>query len=122
MATKAWAIILMFIVTILTSIAQILYKLGVDKMASFSFYSIITNYILIGGIIVYGIAAILMLIAFKGGEVSVLYPIIATSYIFVSLLSAYFFNESMNLFRWLGVLSILFGICLISIKSGGNVK
>ncbi|MBI2129147.1 EamA family transporter [Candidatus Woesearchaeota archaeon] len=122
MATKAWAIILMFIVTILTSVAQILYKLGVDKIDSFSFYSVITNYILVGGLLVYGIAAILMIIAFKGGDVSVLYPIIATSYVFVSLLSAYFFNEAMNLFRWLGVLSILSGICFINFKSGGNVK
>ncbi|MDO8740047.1 MAG: EamA family transporter [Candidatus Woesearchaeota archaeon] len=122
MATKAWAIILIFIVTILTSVAQILYKLGVNKIDSFSFYSVITNYILIGGLLVYGIAAILMLIAFKGGDVSVLYPIIAASYIFVGLLSIYFFGDAMNMLKWLGVLSILFGVIFINLKPAGGKK
>ena len=69
------------------------------------------------GLVIYGIAAALMITAFKGGEVSVLYPIIATSYIWVSLLSSYFFNETINLFRWMGILIIISGIIFISLGS-----
>jgi undecaprenyl phosphate-alpha-L-ara4N flippase subunit ArnE len=58
-----------------------------------------------------------MITAFKGGDVSVLYPIVATSYIWVSLLSMYFFNENLNLFRWVGISVILTGIIFISIGS-----
>ena len=65
----------------------------------------------------YGVGAILMIISFRGGEVSVLYPIIATSYIWVSILSSYFLRETMNIFRWAGVFIIIAGIVSISYGS-----
>jgi len=113
MPTKPWAIGLMVLCTAFTSIAQIFYKLGAAKL-QFSLISIITNLPLITGMALYILGAIIMIIAFKGGEVSVLYPIIATSYIWVSLLSAYFFNEDLNLFRWIGIFVIILGIIFIS--------
>ena len=58
-----------------------------------------------------------MILSLRGGEVSVLYPIIATSYIWVSFLSIFFLNESMNNFKWLGVTSIIAGIILIGYGS-----
>lgn len=127
MATKAWSIILMSLTTLLISFAQVLYKMGANNLTSFNIYSIITNYALIAGILVYGIAAVLMVIAFKGGEVSVLYPIIAFSYIWVSLMSITFFREPMNLFKWFGVCLIVLGVCVINykvkiIKKGRKIK
>ena len=116
MPTKHWAIALMILCTAFTSIAQVLYKLASGKL-EFNIISLITNYYLISGMILYLIGAFIMIAALKGGEVSVLYPIIATSYIWVSLLSSYFFNESLNLFRWAGVFAILIGIIFISIGS-----
>ena len=116
MPTKHWAIALMILCTAFTSIAQVLYKLAAGKL-EFNIISLITNYYLISGMILYLIGAFIMIAALKGGEVSVLYPIIATSYIWVSLLSSYFFNESLNLFRWAGVFAILIGIIFISIGS-----
>jgi uncharacterized membrane protein len=65
------------------------------------------------GLVLYAIGGILLILSFRGGEVSVLYPIIATSYIWVSFLSIYFLNELMNLFKWLGVFTIVAGIVLI---------
>ena len=110
MATKAWAIILMFITTGLTSVAQIFYKKGTIG-ASY-------NLFFIGiGLTLYAIGAVIMIIALKGGEVSVLYPIIATSYIWVSILSIYFYQEPMNFLRWLGVITIIAGITFISFGS-----
>ena len=116
MATKLWAILLILFTTLLTSSAQILYKLGIPSL-TFDIKGIITNYYLIGGLILYGIGAILMIISFRGGEVSVLYPIIATSYIWVSILSSYFLRETMNIFRWAGVFIIIAGIVSISYGS-----
>ncbi len=116
MPTKAWAIGLMILTTIFTSTAQVFYKLGADKL-QFNLVSIITNLPLITGMALYIIGAVIMITAFKGGEVSVLYPIIATSYIWVSLLSSYFFNETINLFRWVGIFIIIAGIISISLGS-----
>jgi multidrug transporter EmrE-like cation transporter len=116
MPTKTWAMGLMVLTTIFTSFAQVLYKLGADKL-QFNLISIITNLPLIAGMALYILGAVIMIIALKGGEVSALYPIIATSYIWVSLLSMYFFNESLNLLRWIGISIIIAGIISISIGS-----
>lgn len=116
MPTKAWAIGLMVLCTAFTSFAQVFYKFGVNRL-EFDFISLITNLPLITGMVLYILGAVIMIIAFKGGEVSVLYPIIATSYIWVSLLSIYFFNENLNFFRWIGIFVIIVGIIFISIGS-----
>ena len=116
MPTKTWAIGLMILCTAFTSTAQVFYKFGADRL-EFNFISLLTNFPLIIGMILYIIGAVIMITAFKGGEVSVLYPIIATSYIWVSLMSIYFFNESLNIFRWLGIFVIIAGIIFISIGS-----
>lgn len=116
MATKLWATLLILFTTLLTSSAQIFYKIG-SKTLSPDLLSIITNYYLIGGLLLYAVGGILIILSFRGGEVSVLYPIIATSYIWVSFLSIYFLGEVMNYFKWLGVISIISGIALIGYGS-----
>ena len=116
MATRLWAALLVLFTTLLTSSAQIFYKIG-SKTLSPDLLSIITNYYLIGGLLLYAVGGILIILSFRGGEVSVLYPIIATSYIWVSFLSIYFLGESMNYSKWLGVISIIAGIALIGYGS-----
>lgn len=121
MATKLWAAMLVLFTTLLTSSAQILYKLG-SATITFSIPGIITNYYLLGGIFIYAVGGTLMILSFRGGEVSVLYPIIATSYIWVSFLSIKFLGESMNTFRWLGIVSIIAGIVFIGYGSKGAAQ
>ena len=116
MATKLWAALLVLFTTLLTSSAQLLYKLGVPNL-TFDIIGIITNYYLLGGIFLYAIGGILIILSFRGGEVSVLYPIFATSYIWVSLLSVKYLGEIMNAYRWIGVASIIAGIALIGYGS-----
>ena len=120
MATKLWAALLILFTTLLTSSAQLLYKLG-SQTLTFNLFDILTNYYLIGGVILYVIGGTLMIISFRGGEVSVLYPIIATSYVWVSFLSIIFLNERMNMLKWLGITSIIFGIVFIGFGSKNSV-
>jgi undecaprenyl phosphate-alpha-L-ara4N flippase subunit ArnE len=117
MATKLWAIGIVLFCTFLVSIAQIFYKFGVDNLSNWDVISIITNVNLWIGLILYIIGGFLLVLGLRGGELSVLYPIIATGYIWVSFLSIYFLNESMNLFKWLGVFTIVGGIALIGFGS-----
>ncbi len=119
MPTKTKAIILMLICTAFTSVAQILYKFGAGKL-QFDLMSIITNIPVLSGLALYAIAAVILIIALKGGELSSLYPIIATSYIWVALLSSYFFNEAINVYRWIGVIVIFLGVSLVSFGSKGD--
>ena len=116
MKTKLWAMGMVLFCTLLTSTAQLFYKYGSETL-QFNFLSIITNINLIIGILLYAVGGTILILSFRGGEVSVLYPIIATSYIWVSFLSIYFLNENMNFFKWLGIFIIMAGIVLIGYGS-----
>ena len=113
MPTKLWAMGVVLFCTLLTSTAQIFYKFGAEKL-ELNFISLLTNYNLIIGAVMYFIGAALLIIALKFGELSVLYPIIATGYIWVSLLSPVFFpNDSMTAMKWVGIGGIFIGVSLI---------
>jgi len=116
MTTKIWAIGIILFSTLLTSSAQLFYKFGSEKL-SFNLLSIITNVEIIMGLVLYAIGGILLIISFRGGEVSVLYPLFATSYIWVSFLSIHFLGEIMNIFKWTGIFIIIGGIALIGYGS-----
>ncbi|HLC49947.1 MAG TPA: hypothetical protein VJI97_00800 [Candidatus Nanoarchaeia archaeon] len=121
MATKLWAALLVLFTTLLTSSAQLLYKLGSNSLEP-SIIGILTNYYLIGGVLLYVVGGTLLIISLRGGEVSVLYPLIAASYIWVSLMSIYFLNEQMNLWRWAGIFVIIAGISFIGYGSSETAK
>jgi len=116
MATKSSSVIMIMVCTVLVSIAQILYKISVAQL-SFGLVALLLSPYLWGGLFLYGIGAVILIIALRGGDLSTLYPIIASGYIWVSLLSVYFFGESMGLLKWMGISGIVFGITLIGIGS-----
>jgi uncharacterized membrane protein len=122
MRTEPKAFVLMIVCTFLTSIAQILYKIGADKLV-YDIMGLLKNYQLFLGLFLYIVAGVILIIALKDGEVSVLYPIVATSYVWVSLLSIFIIGESMNLLKWVGVFIIIAGVVFIGLgtkKDGIN--
>ena len=120
MATKLFAILLVLFSTLITSTAQIFYKFA-SQTLSFNLVSIITNTALIIGLILYGIAAIFYILALKYGELSVLFPIIATSYIWVALASPRFFpTDSMNIIKWFAIAFIAIGVIFIGVGSNDH--
>ena len=116
MKTKWSSVFLVLLCTLLTSSAQIFYKKGAAKLVP-DIFRIITNYDIVIGIILYGLGAVVLITAFKGGDLTILYPIVATSYIWVSILSTYFFNETMNIHKWLGVVVIMIGVIFVGLAS-----
>jgi drug/metabolite transporter (DMT)-like permease len=113
MKTKLWAIGLVIICTLFTSTAQIMLKFAADSLV-FEPLLLLTNWWLWGGVIGYGLGALLLLFALKGGEVVTLYPILTTSYVWVTLSSGYFFNEIIGMGRWIGVTLIVTGIIFVA--------
>ncbi|MEM4239781.1 MAG: hypothetical protein QXM31_03965 [Candidatus Woesearchaeota archaeon] len=116
MATKASSIILVALCTILTSIAQVLWKFAAD---SGGIPAMLQSWQLWAGFGLYGIGAAVLIRSFKEGEVSVVYPVIASSYIWVALLSNHYFSEPINTFKWLGIATIVLGITVLGT---GNVR
>ena len=116
MTTQLWAIGLVILATIVGALGPILLKKASAKSLS-NFKSLITNYHLFGGVGLYAIGTILFIPALKGGELSVLYPFVALTYIWVSLLSVKFLGEKMNKLKWLGIAFIITGVALIGFGS-----
>lgn len=115
------AVILMVLCTIFTSLGQILWKYGL-KDADFQSPLTFFNLPFLFGFASYGTGALLMLLAFKKGELSILYPIIATSYVWVSLISpALFPADYMNFWKWLGVGVILLAVTLLGVGTNSRV-
>lgn len=112
MATKSWAVILIILTTFLISISQVLWKKGADIL-EFNLTSILTNYYIIGGLILYAFITLLILIAYKGGDVNVLNPLIATSYIWTTILSVILFNDILNILKVFGISIIILGVGLV---------
>ncbi|MCF7861858.1 EamA/RhaT family transporter [Candidatus Woesearchaeota archaeon] len=116
MKTKPIAFLLVIASTIFTTAGQVLWKTGAMQL-EMNFISIITNLPLIFGFASYGCGAVLLIIALKYGELSVLYPIIGTSYIWVTFLSFFIFSETLTALKIVGVTSIVFGLTFIGVGS-----
>jgi len=97
--------------TLITSSAQILLKKGANVLFITPIY---TNWALAAGLGCYIVGAGLMIYALKKGEVSVLYPIFATSYIWVTIISAFLFGEPLSATKIGGVALVVLGISLVS--------
>lgn len=109
---KIYLILLVLFCALLGSFGQIFFKIA-SKNFSFSLENFLNVYLILG-IILYSFSAFLFIYSLKFGELSILYPIIATSYIFVTILSFIFFNEPLNFYKIVGVLVIILGVWLIT--------
>ena len=116
MATQLWAVGLVVLATFIGAFGPILLKrASAMKLSSIS--ALMKNYNLFAGVSLYGISTILFIPALKGGELSVLYPLVALAYIWVSLLSVKFLGEKMNKLKWIGIALIIIGVSFIGIGS-----
>ena len=74
---------------------------------------LITDFPLIFGFCAHSLNALLLILALRDGELSMLYPIIALTYVWVNLLSMYFFHEAMNLWKGVGIALVIGGVALL---------
>jgi len=112
--TQAWAILLAVLSGILGGIGVVLLKKG-SKKFNLKILEQVKNYCILLGMASCGTGMIALLIAFKGGELSVLYPMISIQYIIATLLAVKYLKEKMNLLKWAGITAIITGIILIGL-------
>jgi len=74
---------------------------------------IATNVPLMAGLSCYGMSTGLLVLALRYGELSVLYPIIALTYVWVSILSVVLLGETMNAFKIVGLAVIVIGVTVL---------
>ena len=116
MATQLWAIGLVMAATLVGAFGPILLKRASESKLS-KISALMKNYNLFGGIALYAAGTLLFIPALKGGDLSVLYPFVALTYVWVSLLSVKFLGERMNRTKWTGIALIIVGVAFIGLGS-----
>jgi multidrug transporter EmrE-like cation transporter len=110
--------------TVFAAAAQVLLKFGAnhhmpqlspaDTATWFPFLvALLGNYPLVLGYTAHSCNALLLILALKDGELSLLYPIIALTYVWVNLLSMYFFHEPMNVWKGVGIGLVIAGVSVM---------
>jgi multidrug transporter EmrE-like cation transporter len=99
--------------TFLGAAAQILLKTGANQLAHPSLLAMMTNLSLLGGLSLYGISTVLLVLALKDGELSLLYPVIALTYVWVTLLSLFIFHDRVNPIKLTGIAIIVIGVAVL---------
>tara|TARA_Y100000310_G_scaffold193278_1_gene193250 strand:- start:6916 stop:7263 length:348 start_codon:yes stop_codon:yes gene_type:complete len=115
MTTELWAIGVVLASTLIGSFGPIFLKRASTSM-HLNIKSLF-NPNFIAGLFFYAIGTVMFIPALKGGELSVLYPLVATIYIWVSFLSIWMLGEKMNRYKWLAVVLIIVGIGFIGLGS-----
>lgn len=115
METELWAIGLVLIGGLIGAFAPIYLKKGSDLIKPGNLSTIYNNKFLIIGILIYGFCTLIFIPALKGGELSVLYPIVGLAYVWVCIYSVFLLKEKMTLLKWLGIFTVVAGVALIGI-------
>jgi drug/metabolite transporter (DMT)-like permease len=121
-------IYLVLVCTLFAASAQVMMKFGVDHpMPPIAFSSLsgivafvtalLGNWPLVMGYGLNGCSAILLILALRHGHLSVLMPLYALGYIWVDLLSLYFFHEHMNVWKAAGIVLIISGVGMLGKES-----
>ncbi len=114
-------ILLALFCTLIVSVAQILLKKASTtfSLAPSQILQQFSNYPLVIGVALYIIGAFFFVKAFRLGDLSVIYPVMASGYVVVTILSVFFLQEVIVFQKWIGMAFITFGVILIG-RSGGK--
>jgi len=102
-------LILVIVATLLASVAQLFYK---QAAASFPALS----WPLLVGFTLYCMAGLLIIVSLKALEMSTVFPVLATTFVWVGLLAQFILGETATLLNWLGILLIVGGVALVGWK------
>jgi multidrug transporter EmrE-like cation transporter len=116
-------LILVLVPIFIGTFGQIFLKKGMLQVGGFAlrntnmlhkFIEIFLNPWVLAGFVFYFLSSLLWLIALSRIQLSIAYPMLSISYIFVLIASWFLFNEPVTLVRWGGVAVICAGVFLIS--------
>jgi multidrug transporter EmrE-like cation transporter len=113
-AKKRQAVLMVILCTVLGAVGQVLIKFGANALHQHgtiaTLLAMAANVPLIAGYVLYGIMTVLFVFALKDGELSVLFPIISLTYVWVAGLSAWIFQDSLNWPKIAGIFTIVAGV------------
>lgn len=124
--TRRESIALVFCCTFIGAAAQILMKMGASNLPPVGATAILVNPLIVlrnaalmAGLSLYGLFTLMLIFALRDGELSIIYPVIALNYVWVTFLSLLFFHETMNPLKACGVTVIVLGVVVLG-RGGGR--
>ncbi len=116
-AAKRRSLILVFCCTLVGAAAQMFIKTGAGRLARPGFLGAVlgmfTNPLLFTGYALYGLNTVLLAVALRDNELSLLYPVIALTYVWVCILSVGMLHEALNPFKVIGIATIMMGVAIL---------
>lgn len=113
MQTSVAAIWMFLLAAFLGALGQFLYKSGAER-AEDSIWSYLLNARLLGGVVCYVAVMILFVAAFKkGGALSVLYPLYATTFVWAALIAWMVYSVPIRPINLCGMLLLVAGMYLM---------
>ena len=97
-------ILLMLVSSICVCVGHLLWKLSGTQGIIF----------MIAGFCFYGMGALVMIIAYKFGKLSVLQPMLSLNYVLSIILAAIVLKEEITILKSIGVLVIIAGVVMIA--------
>ena len=97
-------VMLMIGSSVCVCVGQLLWKLSVE-------YGLLP---LLAGFVLYGLGALLMVMAYRYGKLSVLQPILSLNYVLSLILAALALNETISIWKCLGIVAVITGLILIT--------
>ena len=97
-------ILLMLVSSICVCIGQLLWKLSAENGLI----------VMLAGFAFYGVGALVMIVAYRFGKLSVLQPMLSLNYVLSIILAAVVLKENITLIKCIGVLVIISGVVLIA--------
>jgi drug/metabolite transporter (DMT)-like permease len=109
--------LLVFLCTIIGACAQVMFKLGSSSMTGSSpaliLLHVFTSPALLAGFVCYAVNTLLLVLALRKGELSMTYPVISLTYVWVSILSVLLFHEQMNGYKIAGLSVVVAGVAVL---------
>jgi drug/metabolite transporter (DMT)-like permease len=113
-ATPVISIVSYLFAAFLGAVGQYLYKEGAAQVQLSNLASLFTNARIILGILCYiGVMLLFVVGLKKGGQLTVLYPVYATTFIWAALIGVFVLGENFTLFRILGTALIIVGVIFV---------
>ncbi len=112
-------IFITLVAALVTSLSQLMFKKGLKKRLDTitDILGTLRNPSVFIGLCGYAVSFALYLVALDNSQLSIVFPVFASSFVFVTLLSMKHLKEAMNAKRISGILLIIAGITIVALTA-----
>ena len=117
MRTPTSSMLLVLVASFIGSFGAVFLKAGADRLDRRNLWSIVLNWHLAAGVMLFVTSSIFFLMGIKHGELYILYPMVSLGYLWTLLWSRLVFKEPFTGTKFFGIGLILVGIIFLNLAN-----